>query len=273
MLTLLIAGGAGLLLLTRVPAARHNAATLLLNIALTEQPLALERRMILLESAQQLNSAETDPAIQPPAPDCLRTGDCFATQPWLLANYWLCAGNRARATQHVHDLLTARQTPIEPLGCDPWLLLLDDAGRVQLPAADAAPGWIPDITNTTSATFQPVEDTYELRFANTPASRDIAAYTAAADAIPLANFDALSVRARVAPGSFLTLDVLIDGSVQRLLGYHRGSGEWETLTLPLPEAGRQIEMVRIIANEPNASPQQPHHEVSIRWIALQPKRS
>jgi 4-amino-4-deoxy-L-arabinose transferase-like glycosyltransferase len=80
---------------------------------------------------------------------------------------------------------------------------------------------------------------------------------------------ALLLRVKLAQGSYLTLETVVDGQYWRPvnLNYYQGTGEWTTLIIPLAN-GQHLNAVRISVSEPDETPRTPRYALSIDWLKI-----
>jgi hypothetical protein len=80
---------------------------------------------------------------------------------------------------------------------------------------------------------------------------------------------ALLLRVKLAQGSYLTLETVVDGQHWRPvnLNSYQGTGEWTTLIIPLAN-GQHLNAVRISVSEPDETPRTPGYALSIDWLKI-----
>ena len=80
---------------------------------------------------------------------------------------------------------------------------------------------------------------------------------------------ALLLHIRLAPGSYLTMESIVDGQYWRPphLNYYQGTGEQTTVVIPLPR-GHQLNGIRISISEPDETPITPWYSLSIDWLKV-----
>lgn len=248
------------------PYAMRNVAYGTINVALGNRPISAEQRAALFALTQTAFADQHDSASDFSAE--VRDSD-LSTQSFLAAEQYLYRGDLKAAASHFallaeNDLLALQQT----VG-GAWVLMLDDTGQIVLDSFDDKQAWIADASvNVRDLIFANEHGVGRLHFTNTVEQRDLAGFTLPTGSVPLRYHDALAVRFKANPQSTLTVEALIDGSMQRLLAYHQGNGDWETIVIPL--AGSYLESIRVLAHEPDRSPLAETHAIWLDWIVLEP---
>ena len=81
----------------------------------------------------------------------------------------------------------------------------------------------------------------------------------------------LHLRVRADKGSPLGIEAVLDGKLRRLVNYRPATGDWETLSCPLP--GRRMTSLTLILAEPSAGAKWPSAEAKYEfdrlWVELQ----
>jgi hypothetical protein len=130
-------------------------------------------------------------------------------------------------------------------------------------------GWqqIPE-TNVQDVMINSQNGALTFSYANRNDQRDIFAYQLFPEGgIPLGYHSILSLRALTEPGSYLTLETKVDGKYERHINYYQGSGEWETISVPL--AGERLEAIFLSMGEPGKPPTTtPVYTIHLDWIHL-----
>lgn len=107
-----------------------------------------------------------------------------------------------------------------------------------------------------------------ITYPNTPEVRDTVFFDFPLS-IDLKEALAVLLRVKLALGSYLTLETVVDGQHSRPvnLNYYQGTGEWTTLIVPLPN-GQRLNAVRISLSEPDETPITPSYSFSIDWLKI-----
>jgi hypothetical protein len=159
------------------------------------------------------------------------------------------------AKQKGEKAVVAPQVPKEVLIAD-----FKSQGELQL---------VPYKTNNVEGSINISNDVLELHYLNDTKKRDIFAFY-----IPLnkSNVKTLLFRVRIYQGTYFTVDVTVDGKLlsPRPINYHKGTGEWEELSIPI---GGTLNSISISIGEPTPIETQKEYRAEIDWIKLVPYES
>lgn len=137
------------------------------------------------------------------------------------------------------SLLCARRDRLLPDGD----ILITDFANVD--------GWVLDSNNSdvVDVAFESVDGIAYISYQNRPDQRDIVAYSLYPEGgVELGYHTTLTLRVRIEPGSFLTLEAKVDDVLERYLNYYEGTGHWETVRFPLE--GEILQAIKLSVSEP-----------------------
>jgi hypothetical protein len=130
----------------------------------------------------------------------------------------------------------------------------------------STPNWrFRDDSQPANLAFDDELDRLTISYKNTLGQRDRVIYSWRGP-MPLAYWHTLELRARVHRGAFLKFVTHSADGTRTHLNYHRGTGQWETFTIPL-----QVDDIRFIyisLTEPSADPTVPEYGVDIEPLRL-----
>ncbi len=118
------------------------------------------------------------------------------------------------------------------------------------------------------ATATIAESALTIAYPNTPKVADVVFFDFPLN-IDLKGGLALLLHIRLALGSYLTMETIVDGQYwcPPYLNYYQGTGEWTTIAVPLP-SGHQLNAIRISVSEPDEIPITPWYSLSIDWLKI-----
>jgi hypothetical protein len=122
-------------------------------------------------------------------------------------------------------------------------------------------------TNVIDITFENRDGLGFISYQNDLERRDYLVYTVSAGVLPLIYHPVLSLRVKLTTGSYLSVAAKVDGVTQRYLSYYQGTGEWETLRIPLQ--GSALYKLRFILSEPGKEARTSNYSIWIDWIKLE----
>lgn len=189
-----------------------------------------------------------------------------------VGEYYRLQGDMDKAARWY--LLATQSDPL-PLWQDSlqyaWRDRLLPSGDILITDFANVDGWVLDSinSNVVDGTFECVDGVVYVSYQNRPDQRDIVAYSLYPEGgMQLGYHTVLSVRVKIEPGSFLTLEIKVDDNLERYLHYYQGIGEWEVLEFPL--RGGTLQAIKLGTGEPGESKTTPvYSEVWIDWIKLE----
>lgn len=123
-------------------------------------------------------------------------------------------------------------------------------------------------TNVKDITLESSDGILTASYKNNLNKRDRLVYSIRTGSFELGYHNILSTRVKLEPGTYLTIDAKIDDELKRYLRNYPGSGEWETLLIPL--AGSSIHYIIFDFSERKKSAKTPIYQASVDWIKLEP---
>jgi tetratricopeptide (TPR) repeat protein len=113
--------------------------------------------------------------------------------------------------------------------------------------------------------FDSISGILEMSFLNTIEQRDRFAFTSFPN-VPTKDSGELLLRLKGEPGTVLTLEVIVDGKLTRLLNYRPVPQDWEVWSLPISGDILKTILIGIGEDQPKQSPN--GYRLFIDWIAL-----
>ena len=114
-------------------------------------------------------------------------------------------------------------------------------------------------------------DALALFYTNTVDQRDVhgCSLSLYQQPLPLDYHNVLAVRVKLGLGTLLTIDLTLDNTIERVVGYYSGTGTWEILRFPLQ--GTQLQWLSIAISEPlePSSLKVSEYEAWIDWVKLE----
>jgi hypothetical protein len=247
--------------LSALDANLHNIAFLR---ALFADPIrAEERQSALLAYARHLH------------PDHVGSGssstqsESALLRSFFIGEYYRWHDQVAQAAQWYWQAATAKPVPAQQtsLAYAPRISL-SPTGDVSIDSFDTLERWQLDPQNNVA---QPVLSSRDgishIAYDNRPNARDIFAISLFPN-IPIGYHRHLGLRLRLAPDTFITIETKVDGELTRQVNYYQGSGEWETVRIPL--AGELLNQIKIGLGEPTVVESAPErYEVWLDWLRLE----
>ena len=130
-------------------------------------------------------------------------------------------------------------------------------------------GWqFDNSSNVEELVFENSDGILNISFENIPNRRDKLVFDVSTGLFNLGYHRLLSIRIKLEPGTFFTLSAKIDDELERYVSYYQGSGEWETITVPLH--GDVIHYLRINFSETGKPNLSDSYQAQIDWIHLEP---
>ena len=129
--------------------------------------------------------------------------------------------------------------------------------------------WILDpSSNIEELVFENSGGILNISFENIPNRRDKLAYVVSTGLFNLGYHRLLSIRMKLEPGTFFTLSAKTDDELERYISYYMGSGEWETIKVPLK--GDVIHYLRMSFSETGKPNLSDSYQAQIDWIHIEP---
>jgi hypothetical protein len=173
----------------------------------------------------------------------------------LPANYVLVSGYRVSNRTAGAFLIGSRQMNLVEEKIDDFDNLSDN--------------WKPHPANNIEGEFSAKDGALRLGFFNRKGIRDIYAYGYYFEDPP-SSVSSLTLRIKLEPGTFFTVDVKVSGQVidPRFLNYYTsGANDWEAIRVPIPEGDFEAFWVGI-SEPPNFSDQVANMRVQIDWVKV-----
>lgn len=111
-------------------------------------------------------------------------------------------------------------------------------------------GWSPAAWTDVEAELSCDDGVLKVRMPRRPGERDMLGYSKRCS-IELEEGSALKVRLRASKGTEFGAEAVVDGKLKRLLNYVKASGEWQTLSSPIP--GEKVTGITLILAESSAN--------------------
>ncbi len=124
--------------------------------------------------------------------------------------------------------------------------------------------WFAHNSNNVQGSFHIANGYLQLSYINNQARRDVFAYIFALPQ-PAPAVQSLQFHARIQPGTYLTIDVKVEGQwvSPRFVSYYPGAGIWETISVPV---NGQLDAVAVSIGEKSESGITEEYRVDLDWI-------
>ncbi len=238
-----------------------NLANVILDKALWQRQTAARRQRMLSWAATLLEVSYGREAV--PDVDTHKT-QCSMIPALVIADYHRRQGELEKTTVWLHHAIEADPIPVvqDALTLPGWVSI-DRKGNIVL---DWASSWrFRSDSQTADLAMNGEQDWLTISYENTLGQRDKVIYQWSGP-LQIPYWHTLCLRARVHPGTFLTVETHSAAGVERHINYHRGTGEWEEFTIPL--AIDSVKWIYVSLREPSPDPDTPAYAVDIEPLTL-----
>ncbi len=247
--------------------ARHNWAYITLNKALAADHIkAADRQAKLAHFVDYLHWAQShNSQILSPQDNSKAT----MLRSIFIGEYYRSRGNVDRAAWWYRQAIQCEPYPLwqDSLSYAKRDRLLPN-GNILITDFGDIERWISEPVNNANVNFESKDGVVCISYQNRSDQRDIAAYSLyPEDGVQLGYHTTLSARVKVEQGSFLTLELKVDGNLERYLNYYEGTGDWETFEFPL--TGDVLQAIKLGVSEPSQLAATQLYRVWIDWIQLE----
>lgn len=236
------------------------------RIMATDHIKAMERQAVLERFAEYLGLEQRQHDVADTFPETSMLQAIF------IGEYHRLRGDKVEAAQWYRQAAKVESEPVwqRSLSYAQRSRLLPD-GSMNFDEFSDVSGWVLDQVNSNvvDAVFESQDGIAILFYQNQLDRRDTLAYMLYPEGgIRIGYHSLLSIRVKISPDSYLTVETKIDDILNRHVRYYSGTGEWEKVKIPL--AGDTLQMVKLIFNEPgDPPPTTATHGYWLDWIRLE----
>ncbi len=243
---------------------RHNIANLNLNKAFATT-VVVKRKQLLANYANQMNlvfdqSKITNSPIR-------KNTDMI--QSIYIGQYYRLKGDLSQAIKWFQNAATVQieteqQVPAIVTGSNEIL----SNGNISIEEFEKLAAWKLDKSTETKLVVESNGNIVNIEYLNTKAYRDMIMYSywLGSHAIELSRHSNLVIRMKGYHGSYMSIEVIVDGKRERILQYYTGQGIWEEISIPLE--GKKLEALYLSFSEPSNVDDMPVRQVQLDWIRM-----